>query len=173
MMRFSLAAAATAAAFMAATTAFAEDAVVNVYNWSDYIDEEILTDFEAETGIKVVYDVFDSNNILETKLLTGDTGYDVVVPSGTFLARQIQAGIFQQLDKSKLANIGNLDETIMAVVGQWDPGNNYAINYMWGTTGFGYNTEKIAARDAEAPPAPGVCSSTPMWSPSSPIAGST
>ena len=85
--------AAAAAALLAATTAFAEEeAVVNVYNWSDYIDEEILTEFEAETGIKVVYDVFDSNNILETKLLTGSTGYDVVVPSGTFLARQIQGG---------------------------------------------------------------------------------
>ena len=148
--------------------------MVNVYNWSDYIDEEILTEFEAETGIKVVYDVFDSNNILETKLLTGDTGYDVVVPSGTFLARQIQAGIFQQLDKGKLANIGNLDETIMAVVSQWDPGNAYAINYMWGTTGFGYNVgQDRRARRPTPPPAPGACSSTPTWSRSSPTAAST
>ena len=123
MTKLPLTAGAAAAALLAATTAFAEEeAVVNVYNWSDYIDEEILTDFEAETGIKVVYDVFDSNNILETKLLTGSTGYDVVVPSGTFLARQIQAGIFQPLDKGQLANIGNLDETIMGVVSQWDPG---------------------------------------------------
>ena len=152
MIKLPLTAGAAAAALLAATTAFAEEeAVVNVYNWSDYIDEEILTEFEAETGIKVVYDVFDSNNILETKLLTGSTGYDVVVPSGTFLARQIQAGIFQPLDKGQLANIGNMDETIMAVVGQWDPGNQYAINYMWGTTGFGYNIDKIAERDAEAP----------------------
>ena len=152
MTKLPLTAGAAAAALLAATTAFAEEeAVVNVYNWSDYIDEEILTEFEAETGIKVVYDVFDSNNILETKLLTGSTGYDVVVPSGTFLARQIQAGIFRQLDKSKLANIGNLDETIMTVVSQWDPGNSYAINYMWGTTGFGYNSEKIAERAPDAP----------------------
>ena len=152
MIKLPLTAGAAAAALLAATTAFAEEeAVVNVYNWSDYIDEEILTEFEAETGIKVVYDVFDSNNILETKLLTGSTGYDVVVPSGTFLARQIQAGIFQQLDKSQLANIGNMDETIMAVVSQWDPGNGYAINYMWGTTGFGYNTDKIAERAPDAP----------------------
>ena len=152
MTKMPLAAGVAAAALLVATTAFAEEeAVVNVYNWSDYIDEEILTEFEAETGIKVVYDVFDSNNILETKLLTGSTGYDVVVPSGTFLARQIQAGIFQPLDKSQLANIGNMDETIMAVVSQWDPGNNYAINYMWGTTGFGYNIAKIAERDADAP----------------------
>ena len=104
MIKLPLTAGAAAAALLAATTAFAEEeAVVNVYNWSDYIDEEILTEFEDETGIKVVYDVFDSNNILETKLLTGSTGYDVVVPSGTFLARQIQAGIFQPLDKSQLA----------------------------------------------------------------------
>ena len=152
MTKLPLTAGAAAAALLAATTAFAEEeAVVNVYNWSDYIDEEILTEFEAETGIKVVYDVFDSNNILETKLLTGSTGYDVVVPSGTFLARQIQAGIFRQLDKSQLANIGNMDETIMTVVSQWDPGNSYAINYMWGTTGFGYNSEKIAERAPDAP----------------------
>ena len=151
MTKLPLTAGAAAAALLAATTAFAEEeAVVNVYNWSDYIDEEILTEFEAETGIKVVYDVFDSNNILETKLLTGSTGYDVVVPSGTFLARQIQAGIFQPLDKSQLANIGNLDETIMSVVSQWDPGNQYAINYMWGTTGFGYNIDKIAERAPDA-----------------------
>jgi len=129
----------------------AEDPVVNVYNWSDYIDGEILTEFEAETGIKVVYDVFDSNSILETKLLTGDTGYDVVVPSGTFLARQIQAGVFRPLDKSKLSNIGNLDEAVHARVEQWDPGNKFAINYMWGTTGFGYNVNMIAERMADAP----------------------
>ncbi len=151
MIKLPLTAGIAAAALLAATSAFAEDAVVNVYNWSDYIDEDILTEFEAETGIKVVYDVFDSNNILETKLLTGSTGYDVVVPSGTFLARQIQAGVFQPLDISQLANIGNMDETIMARVSQWDPDNTYAVNYMWGTTGFGYNTEKVAARDAEAP----------------------
>lgn len=143
-----------AAAFLAvtATTAVpAEEATVNVYNWSDYIDEDILAEFEAETGIAVVYDVFDSNNILETKLLTGNTGYDVVVPSGTFLARQIQAGVFRKLDKSLLANIGNMDEAIMARVRQWDPENAHAVNYMWGTTGFGLNTAMIAARDAGAP----------------------
>ena len=151
MTKLPLTAGVVAAALLAATTAFAEEeAVVNVYNWSDYIDEEILTEFEAETGIKVVYDVFDSNNILETKLLTGSTGYDVVVPSGTFLARQIQAGIFQPLDKSQLANLGNMDETIMSVVSQWDPDNQYAINYMWGTTGFGYNIDKIAERAPDA-----------------------
>jgi putrescine transport system substrate-binding protein len=86
--------------------ALAQDRTVNVYNWSDYIDESILEDFTKETGINVVYDVFDSNEVLETKLLAGGTGYDVVVPTGTFLSRQIQAGVFDKLDKSKLSNIG-------------------------------------------------------------------
>ena len=99
----------TCIAAMAMSTAqAAEEKIVNVYNWSDYIDEEILAEFEAETGIKVVYDVFDSNDILETKLLAGATGYDVVVPSAGFLARQIQAGVFQKLDMSKLDNYGNM-----------------------------------------------------------------
>ena len=82
--------------------------VVNVLNWSDYIDEQVNTDFTAATGIKVVYDVFDSNEVLEAKLLAGSSGYDVVVPSSSFLARQIEAGVFQKLDKSKLSNIGNM-----------------------------------------------------------------
>ncbi len=93
-----LAGVAAAAALGFAVAAQAQEKVVNIYNWSDYIDESILTDFTAQTGIKVVYDVFDSNDILETKLLAGGTGYDIVVPTGTFLARQIQAGVFQKLD---------------------------------------------------------------------------
>ena len=129
---------------VSAASAFSQDRVVNVYNWSDYIDEEILTEFTAETGIKVVYDVFDSNDILETKLLAGSTGYDIVVPSATFMARQIQAGVFQPLDKSKLTNLGNLDPSVAAHLANFDPGNNYAINYMWGTTGIGYNVGKVA-----------------------------
>ncbi|SLN16399.1 polyamine ABC transporter substrate-binding protein [Oceanibacterium hippocampi] len=127
------------------------EGVVHVYNWSDYIDEEILSDFEQETGIKVVYDVFDSNDILETKLLTGGTGYDVVVPTGTFLNRQIQAGVFQPLDKSKLPNIANMDPAIMKRVAIHDPDNKYAVNYMWGTTGIGYNVDKIKERMPDAP----------------------
>ena len=91
---------------MMAGGAMAEDKIVHVYNWSDYIDEEILTDFEAETGIKVIYDVFDSNDVLETKLLAGGSGYDVVVPSASFMGRQIQAGVFQKLDKSKINELG-------------------------------------------------------------------
>ena len=123
----------------------AQDKVVHVYNWSDYIDEEILGEFEAETGIKVVYDVFDSNDILETKLLAGSSGYDVVVPSGGFLQRQIQAGVFQKLDKSKLSNLGNMWGAIEERTARYD-GNEYSVNYMWGTTGIGYNVDAVKER---------------------------
>jgi putrescine transport system substrate-binding protein len=129
----------------------AEDKVVNVYNWSDYIDEEILKQFEAETGVKVVYDVFDSNDVLETKLLAGKSGYDVVVPSGAFLSRQIEAGVFQKLDQAKLTNSGNLWDLIKERTAVYDPGNAYSVNYMWGTTGIGYNDKMIKARMADAP----------------------
>ncbi|WP_206659531.1 polyamine ABC transporter substrate-binding protein [Hansschlegelia zhihuaiae] len=124
---------------------------VRVYNWSDYIDDQILKDFEAETGIKVVYDVFDSNEILETKLLTGKTGYDVVVPSATFLSRQIKAGVFQKLDKSKLPNLSNAWPEIYQRIAKYDPDNAYSINYMWGTTGIGYNVAKIKKAFPDAP----------------------
>ncbi|MEO1292774.1 MAG: polyamine ABC transporter substrate-binding protein [Pseudomonadota bacterium] len=128
--------------------------VVNVYNWSDYIDEEILTEFEAETGIKVVYDVFDSNEVLETKMLAGGSGYDLVVPTGSFLSRQIQAGAFQKLDRSKLPNLVNMWDVVEARTERYDPGQQYAINYMWGTTGIGYNVDKVAeALGADVKPA--------------------
>ncbi|AUX75305.1 MULTISPECIES: polyamine ABC transporter substrate-binding protein [Sinorhizobium] len=127
----------------AATLAFAQERVVNVYNWSDYIDDSILEDFTKETGIKVVYDVFDSNEILETKLLAGGSGYDVVVPTASFLQRQIAAGVFQKLDKSKLPNLSNMWDVIMERTAKYDPGNEYAVDYMWGTTGIGYNVEKM------------------------------
>ena len=117
--------------------------VLNVYNWSDYIAEDTLANFEKETGIKVRYDVFDSNEVLEAKLMAGNTGYDIVVPSLTFLSRQIQAGVFLPLDKSKLSNLGNLDPEIMAELAKNDAGNTYALPYLWGTTGIGYNVEKV------------------------------
>jgi len=143
------------AAALVATLPFgaqaAEGKVVHVYNWSDYIDQSILTEFEQETGIKVVYDVFDSNELLETKLLAGASGYDVVVPTGTFLARQIEAGVFQKLDKSKLPNLKHMWDVIEDRVAKYDPGNQYSINYMWGTTGIGYNEDKIQERMADAP----------------------
>ena len=125
-----------------ATIAVAQEKVVNVYNWSDYIDASILEEFTKETGIKVVYDVFDSNEILETKLLAGGTGYDVVVPTASFLQRQIAAGVFQKLDKSKLPNLSNMWDVISDRIQKYDPGNEYAVDYMWGTTGIGYNVEK-------------------------------
>lgn len=132
-------------------SAFAADKEVRVYNWSDYIDESILEDFTKETGIKVVYDVFDSNEVLETKLLAGGSGYDVVVPTGQFLNRQIQAGVFQKLDKSKLPNLSNMWPVVSDRVAVYDPGNEYAIDYMWGTTGVGYNEAKIKERMPDAP----------------------
>lgn len=129
----------------------AEEKVVNVYNWSDYIDDAVLTDFTAETGIKVVYDVFDSNDVLETKLLAGGSGYDVVVPTGSFLGRQIQAGVFQKLDKTKLTNWGNLWDVVLDRTAAYDPGNQYAVNYMWGTTGIGYNINMVKERMGDVP----------------------
>jgi putrescine transport system substrate-binding protein len=118
---------------------------VNVYNWSDYVAPTVLEDFTKETGIAVRYDTFDSNDTLETKLLAGRSGYDVVAPTAYFLERQIKAGIFQKLDKSKLPNLVHLWPEISQRLSQYDPGNAYAVNYMWGTTGIGYNSKK--ARD--------------------------
>jgi putrescine transport system substrate-binding protein len=116
--------------------------VVNVYNWSDYIAPRIIEEFTKETGIKVRYDTFDSNDTLETKLLAGKSGYDVVVPTAYFLQRQIQAGVFQMLDKGKLPNLANIWPAIAQRLARYDPGNQYAVNYMWGTTGIGFNTVK-------------------------------
>jgi len=125
--------------------------VVHVYNWADYIEPEVLKKFTEETGIKVVYDVYDSNEVLETKLLAGSTGYDVVVPSNTYLERQIKAGAFQKLDRTKLPNWRNLDPVITERVAQNDPGNQYAVNYMWGMNGIGYNEAQVKAAMPDAP----------------------
>ncbi|KAE9632212.1 polyamine ABC transporter substrate-binding protein [Parasedimentitalea maritima] len=134
----------TLTAIVALSSAAATAEEVRVYNWSDYIDEELLTKFEAETGIKLIYDVFDSNEVLETKMLAGGSGYDVVVPSGTFLQRQIIAGAFQPLDMAKLSNSENMWDVIEKRTAQYDPDNAHSINYMWGTTGIGINTAKVA-----------------------------
>jgi putrescine transport system substrate-binding protein len=115
--------------------------VVNFYNWSDYIAPTVLDDFSKATGIKVRYDTFDSNDTLEAKLLAGKSGYDVVVPTAYFLARQIQAGIFLKLDKTKLPNLVNAWPQIAERLAGYDPDNQYAVNYMWGTTGIGYNVK--------------------------------
>src|SRR3954468_17726716 len=120
----------------------AKERTVNFYNWSDYIEPKVLDDFTRETGIKVNYDTFDSNDLLETKLLAGRSGYDLVVPTAYFLQRQIKAGVFQKLDKGKLSNLANLWPEVAQRLAQYDPGNQYAVNYMWGTVGIGYNVKK-------------------------------
>ncbi|MEN8840323.1 MAG: polyamine ABC transporter substrate-binding protein [Octadecabacter sp.] len=130
-----------AALALVAGSATAEE--VRVYNWSDYIDEDLLAQFEEETGIDLIYDVFDSNEVLETKMLSGGSGYDVVVPSGTFLQRQIVAGAFQTLDQSQLSNAGNMWDVVSSRTEQYDPENAYSINYMWGTTGIGVNVGRV------------------------------
>jgi putrescine transport system substrate-binding protein len=131
--------------------AAAQERVVNVYNWSDYIDPKVLENFTKETGIKVTYDTYDNNEIVETKLLAGKSGYDVVVPSGPFLQRLIKAGVFQKLDKSKLPNLKNLWPEVMERLQVYDPGNQYAVNYMWGTTGIGVNVPKVQQRLGNQP----------------------
>jgi putrescine transport system substrate-binding protein len=124
---------------------------VYVYNWSDYIDFKILEDFTKETGIQVIYDTYDSNDLLETKLMAGKSGYDVVVPTTNFLAREIKAGVLAPLDKAKLPNWKHLDEGILDRVGSYDPGNAYSVPYMWGTSGIGYNVAQVRQRLPNAP----------------------
>jgi putrescine transport system substrate-binding protein len=128
------------------------DKVVNLYNWGDYMDPGVLQDFEKEYGIHVTYDVYDSDEILETKLLAGHSTYDIVVPSAYFLEHEIAAGVYQKLDKSKLPNLKNVDAEVMAGLAAYDPGNQYAVGYMWlSTTGIGYNVAAIHERMPDAP----------------------
>ncbi|MBU2864583.1 polyamine ABC transporter substrate-binding protein [Reinekea marina] len=126
-----------------ATATLADDQIVRVYNWSDYIAEDTLEKFEAKTSIKVTYDVFDSNEVLEAKVLSGQSGYDIVVPTSDYLARHIKAGAYQKLDKSKIPNWGNLDKELLASLENYDPNNEYGVPWQWGTTGIGYNVAKI------------------------------
>jgi len=134
---------AAAMRFGPAAAAAGPHRVVNFYNWSDYIAPGVFDDFTKATGIAVRYDTFDSNDTLEAKLLAGQSGYDVVVPTGYFLARQINAGIFQKLDKAKLPNLAALWPEISSRLAVYDPGNQYVVNYMWGTTGIGYNVKSV------------------------------
>lgn len=124
--------------------AFADEHV-NISNWSGYIADDTLPTFTKETGIKATYDIHDSNEVLESKLMTGNTGYDAVSPSNHFLSRLIKAGAIQKLDKSQLPNWKNLDPALMKKLEVNDPGNQYGFPYMWGTAGIGYNVEKIKA----------------------------
>lgn len=119
-----------------------KERIVNVYNWSDYIAPTVVEGFTKQTGIKVRYDTFDSNDTLETKLLAGKSGYDVVVPTACFLDRQIKAGVFRRIDKARMSNLANMWPEISQRLAAYDPGNQYAVNYMWGTTGVGYNIRK-------------------------------
>jgi putrescine transport system substrate-binding protein len=132
-------------------SAFAQEKTVNVYNWSDYIDEQVLKDFEKETGIKVVYDTFDSNEVLETKLLTGNSGYDLVFPTVTFLPRQIAAGALQKIDRSKIPNWANYSTEIASRSAVYDPNNDFGVTYMWFPTGIGYNAAKVKERLGDMP----------------------
>jgi len=120
--------------------------VVNIYNWSDYMAPGTLEQFTAETGIKVNYDVYDSNEALEAKMMAGGSGYDVVMPSNSFFERQVKAGVYQTIDKSKLSNSGNLDATLLKQIEKHDVGNQHNIPYAWGTIGIGYNTKMIEER---------------------------
>ncbi|HEV7877665.1 polyamine ABC transporter substrate-binding protein [Bradyrhizobium sp.] len=137
---------AAVAALLGALTsppAQAEQRAVNFYNWSNYMAPGVLEDFTKETGIKVVYDTFDANETLETRLLAGKSGYDVVVPSAYFLQRQVLANIFQKLDKSKLPNLANAWPEVTQRLAVYDRDNSYGANYMWGTTGIGYNVKTV------------------------------
>lgn len=128
---------------LAMSSAWAQNKVVNVYNWAEYTAPDTISGFEKETGIKVRYDVYDSNDTLQAKLLTGKSGYDVVVPSTHYAARQLQAGLFRKLDKEAMPNLKHLDPEIMALVATVDPGNEYLVPWGYGTNGLGYNVTKV------------------------------
>ena len=135
-----------------ATPAAAQEKILNIYNWSDYIAPDTLAKFTAETGIKVNYDVYDGNEILEAKLLAGRSGYDVVFPSASpFFVKQVQAGLYRKLDTAKLANIGNVDKDVLAELAKYDAGNAHGMPYLMAATGIGYNVTKIKALMPDAP----------------------
>lgn len=135
----------SAAALLAASPVLA-DGELRLYIWSDYITDAAIERFEAETGIDVTVDVYDSNETLEARLLAGSTGFDIVVPTGNFMARQIAAGVHQPLNKDLLPNMANMDTALMERSARFDPDNAYSTIYMWGTTGIGYNIDAVAER---------------------------
>ncbi|WP_322023913.1 extracellular solute-binding protein [Burkholderia sp. BCC1977] len=122
-----------------------EEKVLNLYNWSNYFAPDTVSAFEKETGIKVRYDAYDSDETLQSKLLTGNSGYDLVWPTNDFMARQIQAGVYRKLDKRRLPNLTHLDPSLLKQMAQSDPGNQYGVPYMWGTVGVGYDRARIRA----------------------------
>ena len=129
----------------------AEEKVLYVYNWADYIGKSTLADFERATGIKVVYDTYDADETLEAKMMAGDSGYDIVTTSTDYFSRQIKAGIYQPLDRGKLSNWNNLDPHILAIEARSDPGNRHAVPYLRHVNGFAYNVDLIRARMPDAP----------------------
>ena len=128
-----------------------EEKVLNIYNWSDYLAEDTIPNFEKETGIKVRYDIFDSNEILHAKMMAKNTGYDIVVPSSNWGAMQIAGGLLQKLDKSKLSNWKNLDENVLAQMAKLDPGNEYLVDWLWSYTTVGINVDKVKAALGDMP----------------------
>lgn len=142
---------AAALVFVVSSAQADDEKVLHVYNWVDYIGETTIADFEAETGIKVVYDTYDASETVDTKLMTGNSGYDVVIHSASFIPRLIKAGAFEELDRSKLPNLANLDPDIMKILQGYDEGNKVAVPYMWGTTGVTYNTALVEKVLPDAP----------------------
>lgn len=128
-----------------------EEKVLNIYNWGDYIAEDTIANFEKETGIKVKYDLFDSNEALHAKLVAGNTGYDIVVPGSHFAKMQIAAGLLQKLDKSKIPNLSNLDPAVQAQLAKVDPGNDHLVDWLWGYTTVGINTDKVKKALGDTP----------------------
>jgi len=140
----------TALAMPYITPSYAAKKVVNIYNWADYIGETTLKDFQKATGIKAVYDTYSSSEEMEAKMLAGKTGYDVVDMSGNSMTRFLKTGVFQKLDRSKLKGWENQDPEILGMLANWDPGNEHAIPYMWGTTGITYNVDMVKERIPDA-----------------------
>ncbi len=135
----------------ASATGAAESKVLNVYNWSDYIADDTIRNFEKETGIKVNYDNYDANEVLQAKLIAGNTGYDIVVPGSHFAKQQIESGLLQRLDRSKLTNWGNLDPTLLKQLANVDPGNQYLVDWLWGYVTVGINIAKVKAALGDLP----------------------
>ena len=140
------------AALLAPGSAHAqEEKVLNVYNWSDYIAEDTLANFEKETGIKVRYDNFDNNEIVHAKLVAGKTGYDIVIPSSYWAKLQADGGLLQKIDRSQIPNYKNLDPAVQAQLAKLDPGNQYQVNWLWGFTTVGINVDKVKAALGSTP----------------------
>ena len=129
----------------------AEEKIVNMYNWADYIGPDTIADFEREYGIRVNYDIYDTTEIVDAKLMTGKTGYDLVVHAASYSARLIEAGVYQPLERNRLDNWKHLDPEILQIMANIDPGNRHGVPYMWGTTGISYNVDMLRERFPDAP----------------------